>query len=82
MKAYDMLHIDRCDAMEYLDRVWGEFPTSVPAGGVTKDISVTYFRNWRFINTQNNEIFFGNCYSPGISFEDFEQYKSTMRVPS
>ena len=51
MKAYDMLHIDRCDAMEYLDRVWGEFPTSVPAGGVTKDISVTYFRNWRFINT-------------------------------
>lgn len=75
---YDMYHIDRCDALEYLAREWGNFPTTVPSSRACKDISIAFFRDWRFIRVPDGEIVFGNCISPGITAADLEEFK--MRV--
>lgn len=82
MSNYDKYHIDRCDAMEYLDRKWGNFPDSIPSGGACKDVSVAYFRNWRFVNTlPDNNLVFANCLSAAITSDDLKEYQLNMRVP-
>lgn len=77
---YDNYHLDHCDALEYLYNNWGTFPDTVPKGGVSKDISSPYFRNWRFVRTLDGEIVFGNCISPGITRGEFEAYAQSVAI--
>lgn len=74
----DKERLEYCDAMEYLYREWGNFPTFVPGGGPTKEISQQYYKNWRFVLTPENEIVFGNCLVPGITREAYQQFVATM----
>lgn len=74
----DKERLEYCDAMEYLFENWGNFPTFVPYGGPTPEISREYYKRWRFVLTHENEIVFGNCLTPGITREAFEAFKQTM----
>ncbi|WP_158784750.1 hypothetical protein [Pantoea sp. BAV 3049] len=65
------------DAMEWLQENYAEFPDRVLTGPC-KTISNLMFKNWRWVLTLENEIVFGNCYQPGITKLDFEEYKSAM----
>ena len=77
---YDKYHIDHCDALEYLFNNWGTFPDSIPEGGLTRDISIAYFKTWRFVRTLQGEIVFGNCISPGVTRQEFESYVEKVAI--
>ncbi|MFV9079553.1 hypothetical protein ABQ397_25065 [Serratia fonticola] len=68
------------DAMEYLIRHFEEFPESVPVGGPAVDISVPYHRNHRFVLTTEGEIVFGDCIIPGITAQDFNEYRQKVTL--
>lgn len=62
------------DAIEYLYQNWGVFPSSVPAGGPSPEISQCYWKSHRFILTTKGEVVFGDCIVPGINKQEFEEY--------
>lgn len=68
------------DAMEYLIQHFAEFPASVPPGGPAVDISVPYHRNHRFVLTTEGEIVFGDCIIPGITAQDFNEYRQKVTL--
>ncbi|MFM7945903.1 hypothetical protein [Hafnia paralvei] len=70
--------IERTDAIEYLIKHFPEFPSSVPNGGPTKEISVSYFKQFRFVLTHDGEVIFGDCMVPGITADDFNEYKHSV----
>lgn len=69
------------DAMEYLIKHFDEFPTRVPQGGPTPEISVAYHKSHRFVLTPDGEIVFGNCLIPGINKAEFEEYRRVVFEP-
>lgn len=59
------------DAMQYLIDNYDDFPESMDV-----DIQLdAQFRNFRFIRHTSGEIFFANCIQPGISKDDFDNFK-------
>jgi len=70
------------DAMEYLIRHFAEFPKSVPPGGPTPEISVSYHKAHRFVLTPEGEVVFGDCMVPGINAADFDGYRQSVFEPA
>ncbi|WP_447887678.1 hypothetical protein [Serratia fonticola] len=68
------------DAMEYLIRHFAEFPKSVPPGGLSKNISVEYFNRHRFVKTLQGEVVFADCIIPGITAQDFNEYRQKVTL--
>ncbi|RKR53198.1 hypothetical protein C7387_4339 [Yokenella regensburgei] len=69
----------REDAMEYLIRHYAEFPADVPVGP-SKNVSDRMFINWRWVRCLDGEIVFANCIQEGITANDFNARKETMRI--
>lgn len=68
MITYDMYHLNRCDAIEFLMDNFSDFPQEIPANikQVARGISVRVFRDWRFVVLHGGELAFSNCISPCI----------------
>lgn len=82
---HDSYSVERCDALEYLCEAWGYFPEKVPPGGCDENISILYFRNWRFMKKSNGPVVFIRCHPTSgrisvITREDLEDYKVQIGI--
>ncbi len=68
------------DALDYLYRNFKTFPEDIPDGGPTRDISLRYWNNHRFIRTPDGEIVFGDCIVPGITKRGYNEYVSKLNT--
>lgn len=60
------------DAMSYLLENYSEFPADM-------DMNIQHkpeFRNFRFMRAPGGGVMFANCIVPGITADDFNQFKT------